>query len=358
LSLKKTTIPYSLLLALTALIWGLCFVAQRSGMDFIGPFLFNGLRELLGSLTLLVILAGMLIYNKLVKVNMRNKTSELTAIAGHDASDAHDTRDARDARASDAPNARASDAPDARAKRALIIRGGLACGLVLFMASNAQQIGMISTTAGKAAFITTLYIVLVPVVGIALRHKTRWNTWVSVVIAVVGLYLLCVNEGFGVEAGDLVLILSALFWAFHILAVDHFVPTLGIREVFVLCALQFFVAGGLSLLASPLFDPLLVNFAVRPESVIAVLPEVVYAGVLSTGVAFTLAAVGQKHIRPAAASLLMSLEAPFGLLGGVVLLAELLSGREVVGCILMFLAVVLAQMVFKRRKSPAGQGKM
>ncbi|MDR0501063.1 MAG: DMT family transporter [Coriobacteriales bacterium] len=318
--MNRKNAPYAFMIAGTAFIWGMCFVAQRSGMDFVGPFLFNGFRELLGSATLLVILAFMTVYHakkgKEIKENS-DADKPVMVLPG---------------------------------RHRLIFIGGAFCGLLLYVASNAQQVAMVTTSAGKAAFITALYIVLVPIIGIALKHKTYWNTWVSVTIAVIGLYLLCVNESFGIDIGDIVLIGSALFWALHILAVDHYVAKLRQREVIGLCAMQFFVAGLISLLSAPILDPFFVTFGFSWAGIVKVLPEILYAGVLSTGVAFTLAAIGQKHIRPSAASIIMSLEAPFGLLGGVALLGEALSFKEVIGCAMMFIAVLLAQL--KLRSKP------
>jgi drug/metabolite transporter (DMT)-like permease len=225
-----------------------------------------------------------------------------------------------------------------------LLTGGLICGLILFMGSNLQQTGMVFTTASKAGFITTLYIVLVPILGIALKHKTHWNTWASVAIALAGLYFLCLTEGLALQTGDLYLLVCALFWAGHILAVDHFINGLTQREVMKLCVIQFATCGVLSLAAAPFLDGFFMRVPLSLEGVSFALPEIAYAGILSTGVAFTLQAVGQRYANPSAAAVIMSLEAAFGLLGGVVLLHEALSGREVVGCVLMFVAVILAQL--------------
>jgi drug/metabolite transporter (DMT)-like permease len=200
------------------------------------------------------------------------------------------------------------------------------------------------TTASKAGFLTALYIVLVPILGIALRHRTHWNTWVSVLIAGAGLYLLCVSDGFSVEPGDAITLAGAFFWACHILVIDHFVGGLSRRDVMRLCIVQFVVASLLSLVAAVFFDRLFVAGALSIEGLAAALPVILYAGVLSTGVAFTLQAIGQQGLAPSAASIVMSLEAVFSVLGGMLILGETLTGRETFGCVALFIAVILSQL--------------
>jgi drug/metabolite transporter (DMT)-like permease len=332
------------MLLLTALIWGMCFVAQRSGMEHIGPFAFNGVRYLLGMFSLLVVLGIVLLFaGPREQLNRSARDKELaleTAITGELI----------------APSLFARlKSPSSERARGLgfILLAGLICGVALYVASNLQQVGMVTVTASKAAFITTLYIVLVPILGLALRQRTRWNTWVSVAIAVVGLYLLCINENFSLEPGDTIVLVSALFWAVHILAVGHFAPHLHIVQLLQLCVVQFGVAGLLSLGTAPFVDALLVSEPLSLEALLLVAPELLYAGILSTAGAFTLAAVGQKYAKPAPAAVVMSLESAFGLLGGVVLLGETLVTREWVGCALMFTAVMLTQLDFSAlRKSP------
>ena len=326
---RKKSLVSVLLLFLTAFIWGMGFVAQRSGMEYIGPFLFNGMRQVLGVLTLVVVLVLMQVWSKargssrksgLVKADPAQKGS--LSILGIQLG----------------------------SKRTILV-GGLICGLVLFVASNLQQIAMVTTAASKAGFITTLYIVLVPLIGIAFRHKTRWNTWLSVGIAVIGLYLLCISESFTIAPGDILLLGCSLFWAFHILFIARFVPGLGQRELMALCTIQFLVSALLSLVCSPFFDSYFVSVPLSMNAVFEVMPEIAYAGILSTGVAFTLQAIGQKNAPPTPAAIVMSFESVFALLGGAVLLSEVLSGREVWGCLLMFIAVILAQLTFKRKSS-------
>jgi drug/metabolite transporter (DMT)-like permease len=306
-------------------------------MEHVGPLLFNGIRQALGALTLAAAIGIMVLAACLRKRYWPGG------------------RTARGSEAADKGSAAADKGGTGRTtfwRRQLwrILLPGTACGAVLFVASNLQQAGMVYTTASKAGFITTLYIVLVPLIGMAFRHRTHWNTWLSVLIAVVGLYFLCMSEGLEVAPGDAILLCSALFWALHILFVDRFVAGLRQKDVMWLCVVQFSVAAVLSLLVAPALDQLFVPRPVTLDALTVIAPEIAYAGVLSTGVAFTLAAIGQKYAAPSAAAIVMSLEAAFGLLGGVVLLSEALSLREAVGCVLMFSAVTLAQVQFKRRK--------
>ena len=338
---RKNRFAATGLLILTAFIWGMCFVAQRSSMEHMGPFLFNGLRQVLGALTLLVVMAGI---SLLARLKKRGRFSQA---AGGDAS-VTEHLGAEAAKRNTELHAQ---------KRLLgtrsLIRSGIICGVVLFVASNLQQVGMVTTTASKAGFITTLYIVLVPLVGIVFAHKTHWNTWLSVGIAVVGLYLLCISESFKIASGDLLLLICALFWALHILFVDRYVHGLSQREVMKLCVVQFSVTALLSLICAPLLDRLFVDVPFSLYTLYEVLPEIAYAGVLSTAVAFTLAATGQKYAKPSVAAVVMSLESVFALLGGAVLLNEIMTGRELTGCVLMFAAVILVQLSFtKNRKKP------
>jgi drug/metabolite transporter (DMT)-like permease len=293
----------------------MAFVAQRVGMEFIGPFLFTGIRMSLGALVLLIALP-------LVRLFAARTGAERAASAF----------------------------------RPSLFRAGGICGVAIFFASCFQQIGLVSTTASKAGFLTALYIVLVPILGIALRHKTHWNTWLSALIAALGLYFLCIQEGFSVRAGDVITLVGALFWAVHILVIDHFVKGLGRGDVMRLCIVQFAVAALLSLAAAPFLDSMFVAESFSPENLAGALPTLLYAGILSTGVAFTLQAVGQQGLNPAAASIVMSLEAAFSVLGGVLILGEVLSGREIFGCVAMFAAVILSQAPIAQSTAQSEKG--
>ncbi|MDR2035482.1 MAG: DMT family transporter [Coriobacteriales bacterium] len=304
-------------LLIVAMIWGLCFVAQRAAMEYIGPFLFNGIRCILAVLFVLLVLLVMWLARRWRPVSIT-------------------------------PTNEASPRNPAPLRLRSVLFAGLICGVVLYLGSNMQQIGLVYVTASKSAFITTLYIVMVPVIGIFLKHKTRWNTWVSVGIAVIGLYLLCISTTLSLQGGDTILIVCALFWALQILVVGHFAPRLSLMQLFGMCTVQFLVSGVLSLLSAPLFDGFFVNTPLTTEAVFTVAPELLYAGLLSTGVSFTLAAIAQRYTKPTPAALVMSTESVFGLLGGVLLLGEVLTFRESFGCGLLLVAVILTQLDFTK----------
>ncbi len=290
------------MLLLTAFIWGTAFVAQSMGMDYLGPFTFNGVRSIIGGIALLPCIV------LLQKINGKlEKTQENT-------------------------------------KNLLV--GGVSCGFLLFAASSLQQIGIQYTTAGKAGFITAFYIVIVPVLGIFLKKKIGWKVWLAVAIALVGLYFLCITEKFTIGKGDIFIFLCALIFSVHILVVDYFSPKVdGVK----MSCIQFFVCGIISLpfmfvLETPKIDALLDGAF-----------PLLYAGVLSCGVAYTLQIVGQKNVNPAVASLILSLESCFSVLAGWLVLKESLSVRESVGCLLMFAAIILAQLPEKKEKGDADE---
>lgn len=285
----KTNIKYSLLLVLTALIWGAAFVAQSSGMEYVGPFTFNGIRCFIGTAVLFPFACFM---DKKEGVLTRWKDREL-------------------------------------------VLAGLICGVLLFLATSTQQIGIITTTAGKSGFITALYIVLVPIFSILLKKKPGKLIWISVILALVGLYFLCINDEFTIQPGDMWLFSCAILFALQIMAVDKFAPNL---DVIKLSCYQFLVSGVLSVI------PMILEEPVMSDIIDCWLP-ILYAGVMSSGVAYTLQMEGQKRVKPTVASLLMSLESVFSALFGFIILGERLSGREIIGCAIMFAAVILAQIV-------------
>jgi len=352
---RKQQLVSILFLFMAAFIWGMCFVAQRSSMEHVGPFLFNGLRVVLGAATLAAVLG----ITCLLRKRLQSKTSKDHAEKTETKSilETKSSKTSANATSTTASQNANKSAQNTKAKRAILV-GGIVCGLILFFASNLQQIAMIEAPASKAGFITTTYIVLVPIIGIFLSQKTRWNTWVGAAIAVIGLYLLCVPVGeiFTFELSDFLLFCCAIFWALHILFVGRYVVDLTQENIMKLCIVQFLVTAVLSLVAAPLLDNvcftlLRPDFTGDPHSLAAlieVLPELAYAGFLSTGLAFTFQALGQKHAPPAPAALIMSTESVFGLIGGMVILNEIMDGREIFGCVLMFIAVVLAQLTFKR----------
>ena len=294
--MKHRKLVSSLMLIVAALIWGTAFVAQRKGMEYAGPLAFNGVRTLIGSLVLLPVA---LIFRPAKAANLRK-----TLLAG------------------------------------------LLCGLCLFMATNLQQIGLTSTEAGKAGFITTFYIILVPVLGLFLRKKTGAVTWLAVAVALGGLFFLCVKPGeVRIAPGDLLVLGCAFFFAVQILVIDFFVQEV---DGVLLSCVQFAVDGVLSLIAAFLFEK--PDFPALFRGWIPLL----YTGILSCGVAYTLQILGQKNLHPTVASLLMSLESAFAVLGGWLILHERLTRRELLGCSLMLAAVLLVQLApAKKEKAPA-----
>lgn len=282
------------MLFLTAFIWGTAFVAQSVGMDYLEPFTFNGVRSLIGGIALLPCIW------LLHKLNGESKKEESGKV---------------------------------------LLIGGLACGVLLFAASSLQQIGLKYTTAGKAGFITAFYIVIVPVLGIFLHKKIGWKIWLAVVLALAGLYFLCITESFSIGKGDVLIFLCALIFAVHILVIDYFSPKVdGVK----MSCIQFFVCGILSL-------PFMFTIETpKAAAMTAAWMPLLYAGVLSCGVAYTLQILGQKNVNPAVASLILSLESCFSVLAGWIVLGERLSLRESAGCVLMFAAIILAQIPDKK----------
>ena len=274
----------SLMLFTTALIWGTAFVAQKSGMDAMPPVAFNGIRTVIGGIALLPVIYIMTRVAK-GKGTFREETPQ--------------------------------------EKKTLWI-GGICCGLALCAAGNIQQIGMCYTTAGKTGFITALYVILVPLLGLILKQKIRPIFWACVVASAIGLYLLCIpaDGGFGsVNKGDLIILLCSLMFAFHILTID--------------CLLMF------------ISDPALGFSLPTWANIQAGWFEILYAGIMSCGVAYTLQVVGQKDVEPTLASMILCLESVFAVIAGAILLGETMGPREIIGCVLMFVAIMVAQLPSK-----------
>lgn len=285
----------SLLLLLGSMIWGAAFVAQRVGMDHVGPFTFNGIRMLLAWLVMIPVTALMEHKNK---------------------------------------NTPGYTAPDPKDQRL----SGMICGALLFIATSLQQMGLVSTTAGKAGFITALYVVLVPVAAWFLFRKNPGKViWLGVLIAVGALWLLCMpaDGGFVLQSGDLLVLGCAVCFTFQILCVDHYAARVsGVK----LARDEFLVTGGLSMLIAVATEP------ISWEGVREALIPILYAGIMSGAVGYTLQVLGQRDTDPTVASLLMCMEAVFAVLTGVLLIGEKMTVRETVGCVLMFCAVILAQL--------------
>lgn len=279
----------NLILLTAAAIWGFAFVAQRVGMEFIGPFTFNGIRFALGGLSLI----------PLIWYFQRHPQSAIS--------------------------------PKEPLSPFLM---GMLAGLILFIAASLQQIGIIYTTAGKAAFITCLYIVLVPLTGLILKHRVAPSTWAGCFLALTGLYLLCVQEDFSIAYGDFLELIGALFWTAHILLIDHISRRV---DTLTLASVQFATCSLLSLV---------VALTIESTSVPAILQAgipILYGGLGSVGIAYTLQIIGQKNASPAHAALILSMETVFAAIGGFMILGEYLGSRELLGCALMLGGMILSQ---------------
>lgn len=282
-----------IMLWITAAIWGFAFVAQRAGMEFIGPFTFNGIRFLLGSVSLIPLIVWMKFKKK-----------------------------------------------SAGAKRKNIVKGGLLAGLVLFIGASLQQAGMVYTTAGKAGFITGFYVILVPVIGILIgQHITR-ILWMGAFIALAGLYLLTIDGPFVLQDGDFLILLSSLFWAMHVQLINKLVDT---HAALPLSAFQFAVCGILSLATATFFE------TISTETILQAALPLLYGGLFSVGIAYTLQVVAQQHVHPAYASIILSFETVFAVVGGWLVLSEMLSLRSLAGCLLMLSGMVIVQVWGSRR---------
>lgn len=294
---ETSTLKNSLLLLLTATIWGVAFVAQSVSMDYIGGFTFNAIRNIIGAITLVPVI---LIFSK------------------------------QDPAADQNP-------ADRQKARKTLITGGICCGILLCLSSNFQQFGIKYTTVGKAGFITACYIIIVPIIGIFLKKKCSPFIWIAVLLSLGGLYLLCIipGEGFSIGKGDTLVLICAVLFSFHILTVDHFSPLVdGVK----MSCIQFLVCGILSGIPALIFEnPNITN-------ILQAWMPILYAGILSCGVAYTLQIVGQKGMNPTVASLIMSLESCISVIAGWLILGQNLSSREIFGCVLMFGAIVLAQL--------------
>lgn len=301
-------------LTLTSLIWGIAFVAQSVGMDYVGPWTFNCSRSILGCLILIPVIF-------LFSPKENSKDSHL-----------------RDANHSEAP---AESEHKALLKNTVI--GGILSGLCLCSATMFQQYGILETSVGKAGFITALYIILVPFLSIFLKKKIGLNQWISALIAVGGFYIMSIHGHESINRGDLMLLICALLFSAQILVIDHYVSKV---NPIAMSSIQFAVSAIICCLGMFIFEePTMSN-------ILAAKVPILYAGIMSSGVAYTLQIVGQKNLPPTPASLLMSLESVFSALAGFVILHQILSGKEIVGCILVFTGVILAQLPEKKSQLP------
>ena len=295
----------NILLLITAAIWGSAFVAQKSGMDYIGPLTYGGIRTFIGGLALIPVI---LVLDKNEAKTEVKKTPE-----------------------------------EAAAEKKLLLIGGICCGLALFVASTLQQYGVSYTTAGKAGFITTLYVVMVPIFSVVLRKKVRPIIWLCVLMGATGLYLLCMTDAsFKLQFGDTLVLLCAVGFSVHILVIDYFAPKVdGVK----MSCIQFLVSGTIGIIGMFIFEE------PKIDAILDCWLPILYAGVLSSGVGYTLQIVAQKDAEPTVASLLMSLESVFAVISGAIILHESMSPRELIGCAVIFAAVIIAQLPSKEERN-------
>lgn len=293
--MTKTQLKANILLLLTAAIWGLAFVAQKVGAEHVGAFTYNGIRFALGSISLIPLI---LFLNKKKGENEETKNNDRDSLK-------------------------------------LTVKAGIIAGCALFIATSLQQMGVMGTTAGKAGFITGLYMVIVPILGLFLKQKVNKSTWIGIVIAIIGLYLLSINEDFSISNGDLLVLIGSVGWAVHILLIDNFTKKI---DPLKLSSVQFATCSILSLVMAIIFED------INMVGISGAMVSILYGGLLSVGVAYTLQVVAQKNAKPSHAAILLSMESVFGALGGAMFLGERIGARGLVGCILIFIAIIISQL--------------
>lgn len=295
--MKVNTARNSFLLFVTACIWGLAFVFQSKGMEYMDPFTFNGVRSIIGAASLLVFV---LVRDRLTGKSLKDLDWKLT------------------------------------------LQAGICCGIALTVASSLQQFGIAQTSVGKAGFITTLYIIFVPMAGLLFGRKVSRVVWIAACMAAIGMYLLCVNESFSINTGDILVFLCAVFFTVHIMVIDYFSPK---TDGVVISLIQFTVCGVLCMIGAFIWG--------NPawSQITSGVSTLLYAGVMSCGVAYTLQIVGQNGVNPTVAALLMSLESVVATITGVIAYRigflkadQTMSLRQVAGCVIVFAAVILVQL--------------
>ncbi|MGL1893158.1 MAG: DMT family transporter [Spirochaetaceae bacterium] len=294
------TLRSDALLLLTSAIWGFAFVAQIRGMEFIGPYLYNGIRFAIGSISLI----PLIYYMK--KKRLGENSQKVTF-----------------------------------SKKNIFVVG-LISGVVLFAGASLQQVGIQYTTAGKAGFITGLYVVFVPILGILLKHKTGLPTWIGAFIAVIGLYLISVNDVGRIGQGDFFVLLSSFCFAIHVLIIDHFSKKI---EAVLLASIQFAWCSLLSLIVAFVLEP------ISLQAIYSAMIPILYGGIGSVCIGYTLQIVAQKDAPPAHSAIIMSFESVFAVIGGVIFLSEGLTTKGFIGCSLMLLGMILSQweLIYKRK---------
>ena len=309
----------TIFLFLTAMIWGAAFVAQSVSMDYIGPFTFICLRSVIGGLFLIPVI--------IVIDSIRKKSQYENINAEGLETDFYKIKIEEKQRLS--------------WKNKRLLEGGIVCGIFLFLANCFQQTGIQYTTVGKAGFITTFYIIIVPLIGLFFKKYCGILTWIGVVIALAGLYFLCITQKLTIQRGDALILCCSVLYAGQILAIDHYNPFVdGVK----MSCIQFLTGGILGAVFMLLFE----NPSIA--MILSAAGPILYTGIMSTGVGYTLQIVGQKGLNPTVAALILSLESVFSALSGYLFLHQVLTTRELIGCALMFIAIVLAQLPDIRRK--------
>lgn len=297
--MKQGTIKADCLLLATAMIWGFAFVAQRVGMDYVGPFTFNAVRFALGSLSLIPLI-----------LLLKKRQAE----------------------------------PQGRANISFL-KGGLLAGVALFAGASLQQAGLVYTTAGNAGFITGLYVVIVPILGLFWRQRPHAGTWIGAVLAAVGLYFLSVTDTFTISFGDLLILIGAFFWAGHVLLIGWLAPQ---TDSLKLASAQFAICSLLSFIMAFIIE--VITFEAIWQAAVPIL----YGGLGSVGIAYTLQVIAQRDAHPAHSAIILSLEGVFAAIGGWLLLNEILSGRGLFGCALMLAGMIFSEMsvfLFQKKKA-------
>ena len=305
-------------LFLTAMIWGAAFVAQSVSMDYIGPFTFICLRSVIGGLFLIPVI--------IVLDGIRKKSQNESADVVNSENILH---------------IETEEKQRLSWKNKQLIEGGIVCGIFLFFANCFQQTGIQYTTVGKAGFITTFYIIIVPLIGLFFKKYCGILTWIGVVVALAGLYFLCITQKLTIQRGDALILCCSVLYAGQILAIDHYNPFVdGVK----MSCIQFLTGGILGAVFMLLFE----NPSIA--MILSAAGPILYTGIMSTGVGYTLQIVGQKGLNPTVAALILSLESVFSAPSGYLFLHQVLTTRELIGCALMFIAIVLAQLPDIRRK--------
>ena len=291
------TLKTDLLLLLTAIIWGFAFTAQRAGMEFVGPFTFNGIRFLIGSVSIL----PLLFLDS--KKRFNNKSSDAEFFKNRDN------------------------------PKLLFIYGALG-GLLLYLGSSLQQMGIVYTSAGKAGFITGMYVIIVPILGIFFRNKAGWQQWTGAVLSIAGLYFLSIKGSIKINTGDLLVLLSAFFWASHVIVISRFSPKVNSLK---LAFVQYIICGFFSLLTAVILE--CISWGLIIQAWIPIL----YGSLFSVGIAYTLQIFAQKKANPAHAAIILSLEGVFAVIGGWLILGESLGAKGIAGCALMLGGMFISQ---------------